>query len=1372
MAHLEDFETEKVTEVSEGFDQFQSSQEIEGKISSDTHENVESSDHFIEGIHETVESSDRFVEGIHETVEASDHFVEGIHETVEASDHVKENTHGNVESSDNLMEDTHENVEVDDHAMEAVDLVPEVDESTAVEEGQTTLPETDVESDKKNILDFEQGRGAIDVAHPFPVTPQGVPPPITPEYQEGEEMLPAVVGKQVDGVVDQSIGAEPVENGMGGEGHEAGVNGDIQDDRVEVEGQDIGKSEREMTDNDVEVEQKAKDGIRKGDSVVIESEGSDMEERSITPDPNQIIEMQEKLMKDKTDLQSEENSEVVEENKDQDLMSASMHESINLEKGQAIEDLQDESSDDMPVVGRESGTMEGSFILEEGQTVDDLPQGEGSMMGGSFIMEQGKTIEDLEDTGVHEASSGSPDEEIPVQLTRSAMEDSVILDEGQTFDDEAVHDQMTGVHDQMTGSMMAGSMVLGEGETLNNQQYQPELEQADESSSTEIHPPSGDIDVMTGSVNVMAGSMFLDESEQLEDTFPQSDTSKSAMEGSMVLDEGETLEDRLPQPETKMSASFSESYSESQAEESSLLEQEESRKEAEEEILPSVQAERVYTEEETKYQQEAAQNMVENVLNDAIDKVESMQRETVKDEVKQEVEEKKIEVEETKHVNKVEEKKTVKTDVEKKEEIIKSKHVTEKRAGRVKTKTEKEKKNESVVIKETKKTEKKVTEVKKEDQNLQSLALTVMMCSVDCMKIPVNEMKGRVAPPRSQKPKRKSHLPPNLTSPSGVFLLLGTAGGLSELQTTGRVKQARRRNRGPNLPRGPTRPLEPEPAVQLSFIGPRKSSASSQKKKYGIDAKNDSYKPGGGRVKIFDQKVQVKASSRIDVGSKTPPGGTKPVNGSPKKESPRPKPSTPKGSSPSVKNVSSRIGSLDNARHTPGGGKVNIVTKKTDYSKVSSRVGSTANMDHRPGGGDKKIQSQKLDWKTGSRIGSLDNATHAPGGGNVKITDKKLNWSVGSRVGSLDNAKHSPGGGNVKIESRKVDFKDKAHSKVGSTDNIGHKPTGGTKKIETQKLEFKDKAKSRVDAKSDHKPGGGDKKLRVQQLMIYFKKKDTNLILYFGYKERLAKIISNAFTSKNGNRKYKFIVVNYDKTYFVKEKSDSENKYTETDIIQMLNFLIDNIFVVFGGKVFQQIVGIPMGTNCAPLLADIFLYSYEAEFIQSLVYEGKRYLASDFNFTYRYIDDVLSINNPKFAEYLSRIYPSELEVKETTETNNSASYLDIMLSYDTDGHMNTSLYDKRDDFNFSITNFPFLSSNIPSSPAYGAFTSQLIRYARASTKYTDFVLRARRLSDKLLSQGYVCDRLTSSLRKFYGRYGELVIHYDVPLSRMVGDILS
>ena len=273
-------------------------------------------------------------------------------------------------------------------------------------------------------------------------------------------------------------------------------------------------------------------------------------------------------------------------------------------------------------------------------------------------------------------------------------------------------------------------------------------------------------------------------------------------------------------------------------------------------------------------------------------------------------------------------------------------------------------------------------------------------------------------------------------------------------------------------------------------------------------------------------------------------------------------------------------------------------------------------------------------------------------------------------------------------------------------------------------------------------------------------------------KSRLATLIRNSFLHKNGNRRYKYLVLGREGLYFVKEHSDSKNKYIEEDIIKMLEFLVDNIFVVFAGKVFQQIIGIPMGTNCAPLLADIFLYSYEAKFIQSLLSAGKRRLASQFNFTYRYIDDVLSINNPDFENYLGQMYPPELEIKDTTESNTSASYLDLLLSIGRGGQLHTSLYDKRDDFNFHITNFPFLSINIPSSPAYGVFISQLIRYAWACSSYEWFILRAMRLSNKLLGQGYVRERLKSSLRKFYGRYGDLTKQYDVPLSRMLHDILD
>ena len=75
-----------------------------------------------------------------------------------------------------------------------------------------------------------------------------------------------------------------------------------------------------------------------------------------------------------------------------------------------------------------------------------------------------------------------------------------------------------------------------------------------------------------------------------------------------------------------------------------------------------------------------------------------------------------------------------------------------------------------------------------------------------------------------------------------------------------------------------------------------------------------------------------------------------------------------------------------------------------------------------------------------------------------------------------------------------------------------------------------------------------------------------------------------------------------------------------------------------------------------------------------------------------------------FENYLGQMYPAELEIKDTTESNTSASYLDILLSIESDGQLHTSLYDKRDDFNFHITNFPFLSSNIPSSPAYGVLS--------------------------------------------------------------------
>ena len=141
-----------------------------------------------------------------------------------------------------------------------------------------------------------------------------------------------------------------------------------------------------------------------------------------------------------------------------------------------------------------------------------------------------------------------------------------------------------------------------------------------------------------------------------------------------------------------------------------------------------------------------------------------------------------------------------------------------------------------------------------------------------------------------------------------------------------------------------------------------------------------------------------------------------------------------------------------------------------------------------------------------------------------------------------------------------------------------------------------------------------------------------------------------------------------------------------------------------------------------------------------------------------------------FQNYIGQMYPAELEIKDTTESNSSDSYLDLLLSIGRDGQLRTSLNDKCDDFNFHITNFPFLSSNIPSSPVYGVFISKLIWYARACSSYECFILTAARLSCELLGQGYVRERLKSSLRKFYGRYCDLIKHYEVPHFQMLHDI--
>uniref|UniRef100_A0A9J8D3S5 Microtubule-associated protein n=1 Tax=Cyprinus carpio carpio TaxID=630221 RepID=A0A9J8D3S5_CYPCA len=151
---------------------------------------------------------------------------------------------------------------------------------------------------------------------------------------------------------------------------------------------------------------------------------------------------------------------------------------------------------------------------------------------------------------------------------------------------------------------------------------------------------------------------------------------------------------------------------------------------------------------------------------------------------------------------------------------------------------------------------------------------------------------------------------------------------------------------------------------------------------------------------------------------------------------------------PDLKNVRSKIGSTDNLKHQPGGGRVQILDQKVDFSNVQSKCGSKANLKYVPGGGNVQILDQKLDLSSvQSRCGSKDNIKHLPGGGKVQILHKKIDLSnVQAKCGSKDNLHHKPGGGNIEIRSEKLEFK--AQSKVGSMDNIKHTPGGGSRRRE------------------------------------------------------------------------------------------------------------------------------------------------------------------------------------------------------------------------------------------------------------------------------------------------------------------------------------
>ena len=203
-------------------------------------------------------------------------------------------------------------------------------------------------------------------------------------------------------------------------------------------------------------------------------------------------------------------------------------------------------------------------------------------------------------------------------------------------------------------------------------------------------------------------------------------------------------------------------------------------------------------------------------------------------------------------------------------------------------------------------------------------------------------------------------------------------------------------------------------------------------------------------------------------------------------------------------------------------------------------------------------------------------------------------------------------------------------------------------------------------------------------------------------KEALTSLINEAFRVRDN---IFLLVGSKGQAYWsdIPSRASSQHSITEHKLIAFVEYLIDNIYVNVGDRVYRQCVGIPMGTDCAPLLANLFLFYYEYKYMKSLI-KNNITLARKFNHAMRYIDDLLTLNNSAFEQKINDIYPSELQLKRTTECSDKLSYLDLLVTID-NGKYSTTVFDKRDSFKFDIVNFPHMNSNIPSKPAYGVYIS-------------------------------------------------------------------
>ena len=220
---------------------------------------------------------------------------------------------------------------------------------------------------------------------------------------------------------------------------------------------------------------------------------------------------------------------------------------------------------------------------------------------------------------------------------------------------------------------------------------------------------------------------------------------------------------------------------------------------------------------------------------------------------------------------------------------------------------------------------------------------------------------------------------------------------------------------------------------------------------------------------------------------------------------------------------------------------------------------------------------------------------------------------------------------------------------------------------------------------------------------------------------------------------------------WVKKPRENTFRFNEHLLIDTIDFILDNSYFSMGNLIFRQIIGVPIGVDPGPYIANLTLWYYENKYVDTL-YKADYYSARRLNNTFRLIDDITSVNSDGvFQEHVDNIYPDSLILNKENVVDTSAHVLDLNIDI-IEGKFVVGVYDKREDFPFKIVQYAPKCSNVSRNTLIGVFGSQLIRFFRICNNFDDFRKRVEVILNAFIKLGFEKKLLCSKYRHISNKH--------------------